>query len=269
MPMAITIRQAIDAIVAAVPGAPFADTVDVVKAGDPDRPVTGVVSTFLATYDVIDRAVQLGANLIITHEPTFYAHRDETAWLAGNAVYAAKRRLIDEAGVVIWRFHDYLHALEPDATVMGFLAALGWESHAPPDRPLRLPYVVPIPPASLDDLVGSLKATLGLGPVRVVGDPGLICRNVGLMLGAPGGERQVRFLDGDGVDVLLTGEVREWEVTEYARDAGRLGLPKALVVLGHAASEEAGMRWVVPWLEARLPGVPVTFLPTGGPFRWI
>jgi hypothetical protein len=73
--MAITMRQAIDAILAAVPGAPFADTVDVFKAGDPEQPVTGIATTFLATYDVIDRAAQLGANLIIAHEPVFYAHQ--------------------------------------------------------------------------------------------------------------------------------------------------------------------------------------------------
>jgi hypothetical protein len=34
-------------------------------------------------------------------------------------------------------------------------------------------------------------------------------------------------------------------------------------VLGHAASEEPGMRAIIPWLQARIPGVPITFVPTG------
>lgn len=267
--MVLTIQQAIDTILAAVPGAPFADSVDVFKTGNPGQTVTGIATTFLATYAVIEQAAQLGANLIITHEPVFYAHRDETAWLSGNTVYAAKRRLIDAHEIAIWRFHDYLHALQPDATVMGLLEDLGWTSHTLPDRPYRLPYVCPIPPVSLKDLVQSVKEKLGLGPVRVVGDLAMPCRTVGLMLGAPGGQRQITVLEREAIDVLLTGEVHEWEVSEYTRDALRLGRQKALVVLGHAASEEAGMRWVIPWLQARLPGVPITFVPAGSPFQWV
>ena len=82
--MTITIQQAIDTIIAAVPGGPPPDTVDTVKIGDPTQPLTGIVTTFLATVEVIEQAAQLGANLIITHEPIFYNHRDETDWLAGT-----------------------------------------------------------------------------------------------------------------------------------------------------------------------------------------
>ena len=83
--MTITIQQAIDTIIAAVPGGPPPDTVDTVKIGDPTQPLTGIVTTFLATVEVIEQAAQLGANLIITHEPIFYNHRDETDWLAGKS----------------------------------------------------------------------------------------------------------------------------------------------------------------------------------------
>ena len=34
--------------------------------------VKGVVSTFMATVDVIRQAIDLGANFIITHEPTWF-----------------------------------------------------------------------------------------------------------------------------------------------------------------------------------------------------
>ena len=36
-------------------------SVDVIKAGDPSQPVTGIVTTFLATHEVLQRAVDLGA----------------------------------------------------------------------------------------------------------------------------------------------------------------------------------------------------------------
>ena len=49
------------------------DDVDTFKAGDPSTVVTGVVTTSMATLDVLQKAVQAGANLIITAAPTFYS----------------------------------------------------------------------------------------------------------------------------------------------------------------------------------------------------
>ena len=79
----------------------------------------------------------------------------------------------------------------------------------------------------------------------------------------------IRALGHPDVEVLLCGEIHEWETSEYVRDALRLGHRKALVVFGHAASEEAGMQEIVPWLQARLPRVVITFVPTGHPFLWL
>src|SRR5260221_10600984 len=77
----LTIRQVIDRILTEIPGAPFKQTVDTVKIGDPDQPVRGIVTTMFATDAVIDKTIQAGANFIIAHEPTFYNHLDETTWL--------------------------------------------------------------------------------------------------------------------------------------------------------------------------------------------
>jgi hypothetical protein len=55
------------------------DDVDTFKAGDPATIVTGVVTTSMATLDVLQKAVQAGANLIITAAPTFYSRADLSA----------------------------------------------------------------------------------------------------------------------------------------------------------------------------------------------
>jgi hypothetical protein len=52
----ITIRDAIDAILVAAAAEPLVDTVDTVKFGDATQPLTGVVTTFLATGAVIGSA---------------------------------------------------------------------------------------------------------------------------------------------------------------------------------------------------------------------
>src|SRR5262245_10849811 len=54
------------------------DVVDTFKAGDPSTVVTGVVTTSMATLDVVQKAVQAGANLVITAAPTFYSRADQS-----------------------------------------------------------------------------------------------------------------------------------------------------------------------------------------------
>jgi putative NIF3 family GTP cyclohydrolase 1 type 2 len=261
--MTLTIQQAIDRIVASVPGAPFPDTVDTVKVGDAGREITGIVVSFLATCDVIERAAQLGANLIITHEPTFYNHRDETDWLSQHPAYQAKRRLIEESRIVVWRFHDYLHSVPPDSTVMGLLKELNWEA----DRSSDQPYLCQIQPMTLREVAQWVKQQLGLPTVRVVGDLASQCKLVSVLPGFPPAAFQIGSLGEAGADVLIAGEIHEWEVSEYVRDATHLGYKKGLIVIGHAASEEPGLRWIIPWLEERLPGVAIRFVPTGSPFH--
>lgn len=284
----LTISDVINTCLSAVPGAPFPDTVDTVKAGDPSQPVTGVVTTFLATMEVIERASALGANLIITHEPTFYTHRDETEWLQGDAVYAAKAGLLAERGIVVWRFHDHWHAHTPDGIFTGIVKALGWDDHVVNPDPwmvseagqekLRVlgigragapprSYLCIIPQIRLDDLAQLLKARLGISSVRIAGPGELSCQRVMLLPGSPPGQLQMASLGREDIDVLLTGEINEWETCEYVRDANRAGRARGLIVLGHAVSEEAGMAWLAEWLRERVPGVPITHVPSGEPLR--
>lgn len=283
-----TIRDVIDTILSTVPGSPFPDTVDTVKVGDASQSVTGIVTTFLATLEVIERAAAAGANFIITHEPTFYTHLDETDWLQGDAVYAAKARLLAKHGIVVWRFHDHWHAHAPDGIFTGVVKVLGWEDYVvSPDPwlvsaagqdklratgmawaadPQRSTLCV-IPQTRLDDLARLLKERLGISSVRVAGPPELPCQRVMLLPGSPPGKLQMAALGRDDVDVLVTGEINEWETCEYARDANRAGRSRGLIVLGHTVSEEAGMAWLAEWLRERLPGVPITHVPAGEPLR--
>lgn len=259
--MALRVKDVIDRIVADVPGAPFAQTVDTLKTGDPDQIVTGIATTFLATCDVIERAAAVSANLIITHEPTFYEHADPVDWLENDPVYAAKRQLIDRHGMAIWRFHDYLHSLKPDPTFAGLFEALGWSDSVDPDTF----FAANRPTTTLGGLIGEVKATLGLKAVRVVGNLDQTVSRVGLMVGAPPGRWHIQALREARLDTLIVGEINEWETSEYVRDALWAGLAKSLVLIGHSISEEDGMRFIVPWLRARLPDIAITHVPAGHP----
>src|SRR5947199_10219362 len=96
MESAITIQQAIDTILNAVSALPYRQTVDTIKAGDASQSVKGIVTTFLATQEVIHGATTVGANLIITHEEIFYSNRDDMNWLENDQVSMAKTQLIQQ-----------------------------------------------------------------------------------------------------------------------------------------------------------------------------
>jgi putative NIF3 family GTP cyclohydrolase 1 type 2 len=260
-----TVAAVIEGILSGIPAAPRRDTVDVVKAGDPAQRCTGVVTTFLGTLEVLRKAVALGANLVISHEPVFYNHLDDTGWLSGDRVYEAKRRFIAEHRLVVWRAHDSWHSLKPDPVTVGTLKAIGWERFAVKgDEEL-----CDIPPMTVGSLAATLKQKLGSHGVRFVGDPGLACRRIALSLGASGRESHVRLLRRTDVDALVVGELQEWETSEYVRDSGAAGWPKAVVVVGHAASEEAGMRELAEWLRPRQPALKVTHVPAGDAFTYV
>lgn len=69
-------------------------------------------------------------------------------------------------------------------------------------------------------------------------------------------------------DVVMGGDVREWETVEYFRDVVTHGQKKALIVLPHEGAEEAGMEECAIWLQGFVTEVPVQFIASGDPF-WI
>jgi len=260
----LTIRDVIDKLQADVPGAPFPQTVDTIKAGDWGQPVKGIVTTMFATDVVIEKTISLGANFIIAHEPTFYNHLDETDWLGNDPVLKFKKDLLDSHGIVVWRFHDGLHQHRPDGVRMGVMYALGWHKYYAADNPS----LVEMPPISLRAMMTNMKAKLGITKLKYIGDPAQLCRRVVLSPGAAGGRSQIGQLQKYEPDVFICGELNEWETSEYIRDARHQGRKVNLIVLGHSASEEAGLQWLIPVLKSKIPDIKATHVPSGDPFAW-
>ena len=247
-------------------GVPWrSDTVDTFKAGNPDSPVSGVAVTMMATLDVLQRAAAGGDNLIITHEPTFFDHLDISDQLPekdDDPVLMAKRKFIAEHGLVVWRFHDHWHARNPDGIEAGMVHALAWEKF----QDAHNQYLFTIPETPLEKLASDIKRRLGIGVVRVVGDPNLRITKLALAPGAAGLTRQVSALEMPGVHALVIGEAQEWEAVEYVADAVSERKQKSLIILGHIPSEQAGMAECARWLKAFVTEVPVQFVPAREPF---
>lgn len=239
------------------------ETVDTFKAGNPETRVTGIAVTMMATLDVLQRAAAKGQNLVITHEPTFYNHLDRPEGTDENdPVWKEKRDFIEKNGLVVWRFHDHWHLRKPDGILAGMVQALGWEKYQSAENP-RL---FTVPETTLEKLAADVAKRLETPVLRVVGNPEMRVTKLALSPGSAGFPRETHALEMENVEVLLVGETREWETVEYAADAASEGKKKALIVIGHVPSEQAGMEECARWLKTFVKNVPIEFVPTKQPF---
>ena len=232
------------------------ETVDKFKAGDPNTPLKGIATCMFADMTTLKKAVELGCNFIITHEPVFYNHLDETTAFADDPVFQEKMKYINDNNLVIFRFHDHIHRTKPDGISVGLIRKLELNQYSDNGS---LTFFT-LPKQSVEKYAKSLKKMFGMESIRVVGNPEMKFTKLAFMAGAPGGQRHIKMLENPDVEVVLAGEALEWETYLYANDAAELGKNKAVIFLGHIKSEEAGMEYCAEWLKTFISGVPIYFI---------
>jgi putative NIF3 family GTP cyclohydrolase 1 type 2 len=247
---------------------------DGLKAGDPSTLVRGIATTAMATMDVLKRAVQANSNLILTYEPTFYS-RTETGTDSGTGsgnstvsgadpVVKGKREFIEKNGLVVFRLCDHWQARKENDMVTGLAGALGWSSRAVRNQ-ANGGGLYEIPAATIQQTVALIRGKLNLrGGLRVVGDRKATIRRVLLFPGAltPTAMWQ-RYSEAD---MIVAGEVREWESTHYAADLFTVGEKRALVTTGRVVSEDPGMRLCADWLKSIVKEVSAQWIGVGDPY---
>ncbi len=252
----LTVGDIMDRFIQRIPHAPFAQTVDTLKSGTRDQKVTGVVTTMFATVKVIQKSIELGANFIIAHEPTFYNHLDETDWLEEDDVFKFKRDLLEQNQIALWRNHDYIHSMKVDGIQIGVVNQLGWNDYYKQNAVLN------IPKTTLKGLIDHMKDRLDVPAMRYVGDLNQPIEKVLLLPGAIGGRRQIEMAMKENPDVIIVGEAPEWETPEYVRNANEMGKEISYIATGHSASEEGGGAFMADWIRKNYPELPVHHLPS-------
>ncbi len=238
------------------------ETVDRFVAGDGEIPVKGIATTMMATLDVLQRAAAAGKNLVITHEPTFWLHQDTVTGMEQDATYRFKADFIRKNEMAVFHFHDHWHGHKPDGIATGMMRELGWEKYVDPKNVRRFVF----PGVLLSRFAKEIQTKLHIRTMRVVGDADLTVNKVAVSWGYVSREPGIPILSRPDVDVLICGETREWEVVEYAQDCISAGQKKALIVMGHVVSEQAGMKYCAEWLRTFISDVPVEFIAAEEPF---
>ena len=213
-------------------------------AGRPSAPVTRVMFAVDPTLEVIEEAVEWGAELLITHHPLLL--RGVTSVAATTAKGKAIHRLI-ESGTALLTVHT-----NGDSAVGGvsdvLADALGLEGVAPltlasnglPEEGIGrvgdLPDVM-----SLGDFAARVFGILPsvAGGVRVSGDKDGLVRRIAVCGGA--GDSLFNEVRASNADVFVTADLRHHPASE-AREAAVNGRPY-LIDVSHFASE-----WL--WLPA-------------------
>jgi len=243
------------------------------KAGDPSTVVKGIATTAMATMDVLKQAVQANTNLVLTYEPTFYSRADRPAPAAPAAgrgpaglsaddpVAKGKREFIGKNGLVVFRLRDHWQSRKENEMVTGLAGAIGWSA----GRVKNDDVLYEIAKATAEATVALIRSKLNLrAGLRAVGDRKATIRRVLLFPGSmtPATMWQ-RYSE---VDLIVAGEVREWENTHYAADMFAAGEKRALVTTGRVASEEPGMRLCAEWIKTVVKEVPAKWIGVGDPY---
>lgn len=276
--MALTAQQVVDQVQENL-GVPWNNrTVDIFHSGRPDSPVSGIVTTYAPSLDVLRRAVAAKRNMVISRESPFWARGAALAGRGGRGqapesmdkdpTYRLKREYMESSNLIVWRFAENWNARKQDGQLLGLARALRWERNYKPSG--GEPWAkgngfFTLPPATLKETAQVIKRTLKMKSIRVIGDPNTKVTKAALSHGMYQVRDLEKHLEEPGVDLVVIGEPIEWEASPYFADLVTSGQKKGLIVLGQEVSEEPGCGEMANWLKTFVKEVPVEWVPTGEP----
>lgn len=242
-----------------------------------DDNCTGIVTTIWASVDVIKKAHELGANLIVCHEALFWNHGDHQEWLEHEKIdtYLRKRELLDKYQITVWRNHDYAHSgivvgnKDVDAIFYGLAKVLGWENYIIGDK--SLPLLFEIPETTAEDLSRYLIDKLNLNGVRLIGNKQTTIKKVKIPFHIFGDANEdIKQIDKEEIDAILPLEMVDYSLAEYIKDASLLGKNKVAISMGHFNLEEPGMAYMAKYLKNYVDNsIPVHYVQAGDTYDYI
>ncbi|NOR76421.1 MAG: hypothetical protein GQ525_14840, partial [Draconibacterium sp.] len=165
-------------------------TVDNFKTGDPKSKLSGIAVCMFADMKTLKDAVKLDCNFIVTHEPIFYNHRDETTAYSDDPVYQEKAKFIKDNNLIIFRFHDHIHSTEPDGISVGMINKMELKNYSVGGSQTFFE----VPETTVAKFSEDLKKKLKMESIRVIGNPEMKFSKIAFMAGAPGGQRHIQML---------------------------------------------------------------------------
>lgn len=247
------------------------ETVDNIVIGDPNAAVSNCAVTWISSFVAVREAVERNLDLLITHEPTFYGHtqNSETAYQKETGYGAEKRKFIEDNGLAILRLHDTWDRW-PDIGIPWSWARFLQLSGPPAttnegDRPpTQLRY--DIEPTTLGEFanhVASRTAAIGEGHPVAYGELEWTVSKVGVGTGCICDIDVFRELGCD-LSVVCDDAISHTRDIQWAVDEGH-----SVIRVNHGTSEEAGMKSLADYIENKVEGVAAEYLPVFREFHQV
>ena len=232
------------------------ETVDTFKSGSPDTEVTGIGVGWMSYTWALKRTLDLGFNMFITHEPTYYEHRDNDPYMFAIEVVAAKKRFIEESGIVILRCHDLWDRYPNIGITDGWAKQLGFSNPVYRDGYYRVFDVKGRTAGEVARQVAKKVAPLGQEAVQLIGEESAEVTRAAIGFGA--GTPYRHFITELEADLAICSDdgIRYWRDGALAIDQG-----PPIIVVNHAVTEENGMKLLAAHLAERFPQIPITHIP--------
>ena len=232
------------------------ETVDTFKAGSPDTDIKGIAVGWMSYTWALLKAIELGCNIFITHEPTYYDHYDNNTAVFDLPGVRAKQRFIEEKQLVIIRCHDLWDQMPQIGIADAWGELLGLGEQIAGDGYFRVYDVTGKTATDLAQQVAARTLLFGQDAVELVGPPDKPVTRAFIGTGAitPFFKSIVAY-QAD-LAICTNDGFTHWRDGAYAID---MGLP--VIVVDHAVSEQIGILNLARHLQAQFPNVPVHHIP--------
>ena len=230
-------------------------TRDRLLIGDDEQEVNQVIVCWVATFDIIEKAINAKCHFIITHENPFYL---ESTLLPTNVRIAQheKKALLEKNNIAVYRCHD-LWDLYPEYGVRdqwAQLLKLNFEE-AVQDSFIRIATDVSMSTLQLAKHITECIEPYFQYGIQIIGSQTKNIKRLGIGTGACTNifemcQKQVDacLVSDDGID--------NWGAVQWAVDHH---IP--LLVVNHMTSEAAGMRGLKEYLNHQITGVEFIYEP--------
>jgi hypothetical protein len=244
-------------------------TVDTFKSGGADVVITGIAVAWMSDVDALRRAGELGCNVFITHEPTFYNHFDfendifrdfPVGWIEFDETFAdeavrAKRYFIDDSGITILRCHDLWDQVPAIGITDAWAAQLGFAHPIGGEGFYRIYDVSGRTAEDVARQVARATKPLGQEAVQLIGAAGQPVNRAAIGTGAI--TPMFHMIATGNADIVICSD----DGFVYWRDgpmAADMDVP--VVIAHHGCTEVPGMKLLADHLKRKFAEIPVKFI---------
>lgn len=239
------------------------DTVDGVKAGDPDREIQKIAVAWNPTWDALKEAHARGADLFISHESV--AVRGNKGLEEPSALPTEKPKFewLRETGIVVWRCHDFWDIYPEEGIRASWHRGLRLEGRIIAEDRVLVTEIEPRPAIELARHVLRCIKPLGQEGVLLTGPHDQMVSRIATGYGVTHDIPHMVKLGAD-VGVVTDDYFLHVRMGAHARE---LNFPT--IGVNHGVSEEWGIQNLARYIAQTFPNVSVFHIPQKCPYDLI